>query len=166
MAANGMVRSIRHSPARGRYPHPLAGENPSAAVTPVPAESTAAALAAVRSHEADFACVPIENSIEGSVLPTLDSLATGTPLQIFAELTLDVSYTIAVQRGTAAADVAKVAAFPLAAAQVRHWLATHLAKPHLVPANSNAAPAQDVSHGLADAPVTTPVCPARDQLNG
>jgi len=25
MAANGMVRSIRHSPARGRYPHPLAG---------------------------------------------------------------------------------------------------------------------------------------------
>ena len=48
MAANGMVPSCRHSPARGRYPHPLAGENPSAAVTPVPAESTAAALAAAR----------------------------------------------------------------------------------------------------------------------
>ncbi len=165
MAANGMIPSCRHSPARGRYPHPLAGENPSAAVTPVPAESTAAALAAVRSHDADFACVPIENSIEGSVLPTLDSLATGTPLQIFAELTLDVSYTIAVQRGTPAADVATVAAFPVAAAQVRPWLATHLAKAHLVPANSNAAAAHDVSHGRADAAVTTALAAARYGLN-
>jgi prephenate dehydratase len=122
-------------------------------------------LAAVRSHDADFACVPIENSIEGSVLSTLDSLATGTPLQIFAELTLDVSYTIAVQRGTPAADVATVSAFPLAATQVRHWLATHLAKVHLVPANSNAAAAHDVSHGRADAAVTTALAAARYGLN-
>src|SRR5258707_5237923 len=164
MAANGMVRSIRPSPARGRSPHPLAGENPSAAVTPVPAESTAAALTAVRSHEADFACVPIENSIEGSVLPTLDSLATGTPLQIFAELTLDVSYTIAVQRGTAGADVATLAAFPVAAAQVRHWLATHLAKAHLVPANYNAAAGHDVSHSRSHAAVTTTFAAARYRL--
>ena len=62
-------------------------------ITPIPTESTPAALAAVRSGDADYACVPIENSIEGSVLPTLDNLATGTPLQIFAELTLDVSFT-------------------------------------------------------------------------
>ena len=64
-------------------------------------DSTPAALAAVRSGDADYACVPIENSIEGSVLPTLDSLATGSPLQIFAELTLDVAFTIVVRRGTA-----------------------------------------------------------------
>ena len=57
------------------------------------------------------------------MLPTLDNLATGTPLQIFAELTLDVSFTIVVRPGTPAADVATVAAFPVAAAQVRHWLA-------------------------------------------
>ena len=39
--------------------------------------STPAALDAVRAGDADYACVPIENSIEGSVLPTLDSLAFG-----------------------------------------------------------------------------------------
>ena len=73
-----------------------------------------AALAAVRSGDADYACVPIENSIEGSVLPTLDNLATGTPLQIFAELTLDVAFTHRRATGHAAADVATVAAFPVA----------------------------------------------------
>src|SRR4029078_49231 len=72
-------------------------------ITPIATESTPAPLAAVRSSHADYACVPIENSIEGSVLPTLDNLATGTPLQIFAELTLDVSFTIVVRRGTTAA---------------------------------------------------------------
>jgi prephenate dehydratase len=130
-------------------------------ITPVPMDSTPAALAAVRSGDADYACVPIENSIEGSVLPTMDHLATGTPLQIFAELTLDVSFAIVVRNGTPAADVATVAAFPVAAAQVRDWLADHLPKAQVVPANSNAAAAQDVADGRADAGVSTALAAER-----
>jgi prephenate dehydratase len=130
-------------------------------ITPIPMESTPAALAAVRSGDADYACVPIENSIEGSVLPTMDHLATGTPLQIFAELTLEVSFTIVVRKGTTAADVATVAAFPVAGAQVRHWLADHLPKAQVVPANSNAAAAQDVADGRADAGVSTALAAER-----
>ena len=134
-------------------------------ITPIPTESTPAALAAVRSRDADYACVPIENSIEGSVLPTMDHLATGTPLQIFAELTLDVAFTIVVRKGTAAADVATVAAFPVAAAQVRQWLADHLPKAQVVPANSNAAAAQDVANGRADAGVSTALAAERYGLS-
>ena len=130
-------------------------------LTPVATESTPAALAAVRSDDADYACVPIENSIEGSVLPTLDNLATGTPLQIFAELTLDVAFTIAVRRGTPAAKIETVAAFPVAAAQVRRWLVDHLPAAQVVPANSNAAAAHDVSNGRADAGVTTALAAER-----
>ena len=37
-----------------------------AGFTPVPMDSTPAALEAVRSGAADLACVPIENSIEGA----------------------------------------------------------------------------------------------------
>jgi prephenate dehydratase len=136
----------------------------SSAVAPLPVESAAAALAAVRAEDAEYACVPIENSIEGSVLPTLDNLATGTPLQIFAELTLDVSFTIVVRRGTPAADVKTVAAFPVAAAQVRHWLAAHLPNAQVVPANSNAAAAQDVANGRADAGVSTALAAERHGL--
>src|SRR5882672_5898212 len=96
---------------------------PASELEPISTETPAAALAAVRGGNAEFACVPIENSIEGSVLPTLDSLAFGSPLQVFGELTLDVAFSIVVAEGKTADDVRSVAAFPVAAAQVRRWLA-------------------------------------------
>jgi prephenate dehydratase len=134
---------------------------PASELEPISAETPAAALAAVRAGDADYACVPIENSIEGSVLPTLDSLSAGDPVQIYAEHTLDVAFGIAVRPGTAAADVTTVAAFPVAAAQVRRWLADHLPQGRIVPANSNAAAAQDVANGVADAGVSTSLAAAR-----
>jgi prephenate dehydratase len=134
-------------------------------MTAIASDSTTAALAAVRDDDADFACVPIENSIEGSVLPTLDSLATGAPLQIFAERTLDVSFAIVVRDGTAAAQVSTVAAFPVAAAQVRRWLAENLPSARIVPATSNAAAAADVAEGRADAGVSTALAAKRYGLS-
>lgn len=130
-------------------------------LTPEPAESTQSALEAVRSGAADFACVPIENSIEGSVLPTLDSLASGSPLQIYAELTLDVSFSIVTRPGVDAGRVRSVAAFPIAAAQVRQWLAANLPAAALIPTNSNAAAALDVVDGRADAGVSTALAAQR-----
>ncbi len=120
-----------------------------------PTESTPAALDAVRGGAADYACVPIENSIEGSVLPTLDSLAGGSALQIYAELTLDVAFSIVTRPGVQAGQIRTIAAFPVAAAQVRHWLARNLAGTEVIPANSNAAAARDVADGRADAGVST-----------
>ncbi|MFB1294226.1 prephenate dehydratase [Mycobacterium sp. pW049] len=140
---------------------PSGGES----ITPIPTESTVAALAAVRAGEADFACVPIENSIDGSVIPTLDSLADGAPLQVYAELTLDVAFTIAVRPGTRGTDVTTIAAFPVAAAQVKRWLAENLPNAQLVPANSNAAAAQDVAAGRADAAVSTALATERYGLD-
>jgi len=124
---------------------------------PLAVDSTTAALDAVRDGAAEFACVPIENSIDGSIMPTLDSLAIGTPLQAFAELTLDVAFSIAVKPGRTAADVHTLAAFPVAAAQVRQWLAAHLPAAELRPAISNADAAQQVADGLVDAAVSSPL---------
>ena len=127
----------------------------------LPIESTPAALDAVRAGTVDFACVPIENSIDGSVMATLDSLAIGSPLQVFAETTLDVSFSIAVKRGRSAADVRTLAAFPVAVAQVRRWLAAHLPGAELQPAYSNADAARQVADGQADAAVTAPLAVTR-----
>lgn len=127
----------------------------------LPTESTPAALEAVRAGAADFACVPIENSIEGGVLPTMDSLAVGAPLQIFAELTLDVAFSIVTRPGVQAAQVRTVAAHPVAAAQVRRWIAEHLPGAAVVPANSNAAAACDVADGRADAGISTALAAQR-----
>ncbi|MEC4761565.1 prephenate dehydratase [Mycobacterium sherrisii] len=130
----------------------------------LPVDSTPAALEAVRNRETDYACVPIENSIDGSVTPTLDSLAIGSPLQIFAETTLDVAFSIVVQPGRGAREVRTVAAFPVAAAQVRHWLAANLADVELRPAYSNADAARRVAEGEADAGVTSPLAAAHWKL--
>jgi len=130
----------------------------------VPIDSTPAALDAVRDGAADYACVPIENSIDGSVTPTLDSLAMGAPVQVFAETTLDVAFSIVVRPGAGAADVRTLAAFPVAAAQVRRWLAAHLPDAELRPAYSNADAACQVANGHADAAVTSPLAAARWEL--
>ena len=127
------------------------------AVQPLSVDSTPAALDSVRGGAADYACVPIENSIDGSVTPTLDSLAISSPLQIFAETTLDVAFSIVVKPGRTAADVQTLAAFPVAAAQVRRWLAAHLPAAELRPANSNAEAAKQVAEGKVDAAVSSPL---------
>jgi prephenate dehydratase len=129
-------------------------------VQPMPVDSTPAALDAVRAGAADYACVAIENSIEGGVGPTLDSLATDSPVQVFAETTLDVAFSIVVGPGREATDIRTVAAHPVAAAQLRCWLADHLPDAELVPANSNAAAAQQVAAGGADAGVSTALAAA------
>lgn len=137
------------------------GRPGSGAVEQVPTDSAAASISMIRSGAVDYACVPIENSIDGSILPTLDSLATGTPLQVFAEVILDVEFAVVVAPGLTAADVRTVAAFPVAAAQVRHWLAAHLPAAQVVPAISNAASARDVADGLADAGISTKLAAQR-----
>lgn len=123
----------------------------------LPIDSTAAALDAVRDGGAEYSCVPIENSIDGSVTPTLDSLAIGSPLQVFAETTLDVAFTIVVKPGRSADDVRTLAAFPVAAAQVRRWVAANLPHAEPRPAYSNADAARQVAEGQADAAITSPL---------
>jgi prephenate dehydratase len=126
---------------------------------PFAAGSPSAALEMVRSGEAHYACVPIENSIEGSVLPTLDSLASGSLVQIFAEFTLNIAFTIAVRAGTA--EPASIAAYPVARAQVARWVAKKLPQARFQAADSNAAAAVDVAEGRADAAVTTELATRR-----
>jgi len=121
----------------------------------VPATTPPAAMALVRDGLADAACVPIENSVEGPVPPTLDALATGSRLQIVAETVLAVRFSVLVRPGTAAADVRTVHTHPHAAAQVRRWLQEHLPDAELRLSSSTAAGAEDVAAGRADAAVAT-----------
>jgi prephenate dehydratase len=121
----------------------------------VAAPSQPAALELVRSGSVEGAVVPIESSVEGSIPATLDSLAVGPRLQIIAETELDVAFTIVGRQGSTLADVATVAAYPVAAAQVRVWLEKNLPDAHVQYSASNAAAAEDVSNNLADAAVST-----------
>ncbi|RDI61660.1 prephenate dehydratase [Nocardia pseudobrasiliensis] len=121
----------------------------------IAAPSQGDALELIRAGEVEGAVVPIESSIEGSISTTLDALAVGPRLQIVAETELDVAFTIVARPGIALADVEVVAAYPVAAAQVRMWLAHRLPRARLYTSASNAAAAEDVAAGHADAAVST-----------
>jgi prephenate dehydratase len=103
------------------------------------------ALDAVRSGEVEAALVPIENSVEGGVTATLDTLAAGHPLMIRREVLLPVVFNLSGRPGTKLADVKRVLSHPHAIAQVREWLAANLPAAAITEGGSTAAAAREVS---------------------
>ncbi|HLS01669.1 MAG TPA: prephenate dehydratase domain-containing protein, partial [Beutenbergiaceae bacterium] len=97
------------------------------------------ALEAVRMGEVDRAVVPIENSVEGGVSATLDTLASGLPLVLVGETLVKVEFVLAVRPGTRLEDVTRVATHPHAWAQCRVWASQHLPGVEHVPSTSTAA---------------------------
>lgn len=131
--------------------------------TVVPAGTPEEAMAMVRECRADYACVPFENSVDGTVNPTSDALAVGNRLQIFAETELDVVFSILVRPGTEPGGVRVLRTHPVAAAQVRRWVAENLPGATIETTASTAAGAEEVAAGFADATAA----PARaGQING
>src|SRR3954468_24788691 len=124
-----------------------------------PAPSVAAALAAVRTGEADAALVPLENSVEGSVPATMDGLAEGEPLVITREVFLEVAFTLAARPGTALSDVRTVVSHPHALAQTAGWLAARGLDP--LPVASTAGAARAVAAGEHDAAICAPIAAER-----
>lgn len=102
-------------------------------------------LAAVESGGAELGMVPLENSIEGSVPITLDTLAFESGLLIQREVDLPITLVLAARRGITIGDIKTVHAFPHASAQCRGWMATALPNAVLAAANSNADAARVVS---------------------
>ncbi|MGC4960647.1 prephenate dehydratase [Gordonia sp. DT218] len=126
----------------------------------IAAKSPAATIEMVRGAVADFGCVPIESSVEGAVPATADALVPPGPgtagrVQVFAEVVLDVAFTIAARTPIPATEVRSLAAYPVAAAQVRESVEKLYPNAQFVTASSNAAAAADVAAQRADAAVTT-----------
>ena len=133
-------------------------------VVRTPARSVPEALEAVRGGQADAAVIPLENSIGGAVGITLDELATGEPLMIVQEVVLPVEFVLAARAPVGLESVRTVIAHPLAAAQCRTWLRTHLPDAVVVDALSNGAAAADVAEGGHDAAICAPIGATRHQL--
>jgi prephenate dehydratase len=122
-----------------------------------PAANVTAALESVRRGSADFALVPIENSVEGVVARTLDELAVGKPLMIIGETVLPVSFALMVKPGVSMKEIRRVATHPHAEAQCREYIATQLSRAEVVMTNSTAAGAESVAKGDADAAIAAEV---------
>lgn len=110
-------------------------------VTDVPCVDVMTALGSVRDGEADYAVVAIENTVEGGVTATLDTLASGKPLVILGEVVIPVEFELVARPGTMIADIERVSCHSHGWAQCRRWAHRELPDATFVPSSSNAAAA-------------------------
>jgi prephenate dehydratase len=111
----------------------------------VPFRDVPHVITAVETGEVDVGIVPIENSIEGSINVTLDTLAFDTELLVQREIDLPVSLHLCVVPGTKLADITTVVSHPNPLGQTRMWMARNLPDAGTRAANSTAEAAQQVA---------------------
>lgn len=127
----------------------------------VPHETVPQALSAVRSGEVVAAGVPVENSVEGSVSATLDSLVGDETLVAVGEALLPIRFDVLARPGLTPAEITTVASHPIALGQVSGWLAENLPKASARFTPSTAAAPAAVHSADADAAVVAPIATQR-----
>jgi prephenate dehydratase len=96
-------------------------------------------IAAVRDRRAERAVVPIENSLEGSVAATLDTLALDAPdVRIVAERALAVRQCLVARDAVNLPEIERVLSHPQALAQCARFLRRQLPTAELAAAASTA----------------------------
>ncbi len=101
-----------------------------------------AAILAVQNGKIDSAIVPIENSIEGSINATLDTLAFDADLYITGEYILHVSENLMVKKGTKKEDIKIITSHPQPIGQCSKLLSNEFGDTKIEFANSTAAAAK------------------------
>jgi prephenate dehydratase len=123
----------------------LLSQSDLAAAEPLPMRTVPDVITAVERGDADAALVPLENSIEGTVTVTIDTLAFDTDLLIQREIDLPVSLHLCARPGTRIGDIRAVVSHPNPHGQCRGWLSRKIPDVELIAANSTAEAAQQVA---------------------
>jgi chorismate mutase/prephenate dehydratase len=111
----------------------------------IPIKSIAGVFEEVERGAADLGVVPVENSTEGVIIPTLDSFVD-SELRVSAEIMLKISLCLLAREEVDLDRVERVYSIPVAIAQCRRWLATHLSRASIVESSSTAEAAR-AAHG-------------------
>jgi prephenate dehydratase len=105
-------------------------------------------IMAVQEGDADRALVPIENSLEGAVNATLDTLVAEAPgVSIVGELVHEVHHCLIAPAGVELTGIEAVVSIPQASAQCSRFLRTELPGVAIVAANSTADAVRAVAAG-------------------
>jgi 3-deoxy-7-phosphoheptulonate synthase len=138
VALQGTPGSVSEAAARRRWP----------GLVTVPCREAKDVVAAVRAHRADAGCLPIENSLIGSVTTTYDLLeeafGDGT-LRLTHEILYPVHHTLMGIPGAELSRIRRVLSHPVALGQCRLWLSEHLPNVELVSAWDTAGSAEMVA---------------------
>ena len=138
VAIQGSHGSFSEAAARRRWPD----------LEALPCRDVKDVVSAVRESRANAGCLPIENSLIGSVTTTYDLLheafGDGT-LQLTHEILHPVHHTIMTLPGASLSGIRRVLSHPVALGQCRVWLSEHLPDAELVSAWDTAGSAEIVA---------------------
>jgi len=98
-----------------------------------------AVMESVMNDETSFGVVPIENSIEGPVGITLDSLAHKFDLKIFKEIIIPINQNLIVNPGSKIDDIEDVYSHAQAIAQCQEFISENMIQPHYAVSTARAA---------------------------
>lgn len=96
-------------------------------------------MESVSNGECQFGVVPIENSIEGPVGLTLDSLAHKFDLKIFKEMVIPINQNLIVNPKTVMNDITDVYSHSQAIAQCQEFIRDNEIQPHYAVSTARAA---------------------------
>lgn len=119
-----------------------------------PYPSIVQALYAVSEQKTQLAVVPVENSIEGGVGVTLDTVWQLDALQIQQALVLPISHAL-LSCAAGLAQIQTVYSHPQALAQCQGWLTQHLPWVELIPTNSTTESLQYLKQSVAAAAIAS-----------
>lgn len=105
----------------------------------VPYCSIPAVMESVVNDECSFGVVPIENSIEGPVGITLDSLANKFDLKIYKEIIISINQNLIVNPGCTMDDIEDVYSHAQAISQCRDFINENNIQPHYAISTARAA---------------------------
>lgn len=126
-----------------------------AETTLLPFNTIAQAIESIDQGQANLAVVPVENSIEGSVTMTLDTLWRVGQLQIQQALELPIDHTL-ITTATDLQAIHTVYSHPQALSQCQDWLGNFLPHAQQIAANSTTAVLHELSNQPQAAAISSP----------
>lgn len=145
--------SVAYLGPAGTYSEKAAREQFGASTAFVPVPSIGDVFRKVERGEAHYGIVPIENSTEGMVGPTLDAFVASS-LQIVAERDLAIRHAL-LSKASSLKQVKKVVSHAQSLGQCRDWLRQNLPGVPTVDVASNALAAQAASRGASTAAIAS-----------
>jgi len=135
----------------GTFSHEaLRGDGRADGWEPVAAPTVFDAVLAVEEGAVERALVPIENSIEGAVGPTLDTLAAETEgVRIVGEVVLGVTHALIARAEVTLDEIRAVLSHPQANAQCARFIREQMPTARVVSVASTADAVRLVAEGLA-----------------
>ena len=97
-----------------------------------------AVMESVESDETFFGVVPIENSLEGGVGITLDSLANKFDLNIYKEIIMPINQNLIVNKGCSMNEIVDIYSHQQAIGQCREFILENNIQPHYVVSTAHA----------------------------